>query len=115
MNHRSKISQEESDTLISNLLGIYSEFVVAKCEGMKGAHVSFGWLKHIFEEYRTKEKKITLVDGKEAGKDDHQTYCICAYLLYLLGCTIFTDKSNKSIEEVFIELLRDLSIVGEWS
>jgi len=80
-------------------------------------HISHyvGWRKYLRIIYNTKALKLESVVGREAERNDHQTYCICAYLLYLAGCRIFLDKSNKCVDAVFLEPLWNLSTLNGWS
>ena len=43
------------------------------------------------------------------------TFCIHAYLLYLVGYTIFIDKSDNYFDAVFIKYFRDLTTIHQWS
>ncbi|CAL9019639.1 unnamed protein product [Prunus brigantina] len=38
-----------------------------------------------------------------------------AYLLYLLGCTLFVDKTSTRVQIVYLRLLRDLDSVAGYS
>jgi len=35
------------------------------------------------------------------------TYCVKSYLLYLIGCLLFGDRSNKRIELVYLRTMAD--------
>jgi len=63
-----------------------------------------GLLSHwLAEAHHTKPLNLESVPEREA------------YLLYLLGSTILSNMSNKCIDAVFLESLRDLDTLNEWS
>jgi len=42
------------------------------CDGMKGIHISFGWLKQIFKEHHIKAVTLANVTVREADIINHQ-------------------------------------------
>jgi hypothetical protein len=40
---------------------------------------------------------------------------IRAFLLFLVGCTIFSNKSNYYVEVVYLQFFQDLSTVHQWN
>ena len=47
--------------------------------------------------------------------DDDIEFATRAFLLHLVGCTLFDDKSATSVVVVYLELFRDLSMVGSYA
>ena len=45
----------------------------------------------------------------------HWTAAARTYLLHLLGCTLFANKSATNVHVVFLEALRDLSQTGRYA
>lgn len=39
--------------------------------------------------------------------------CVRGYLLYLLGCNVFSDKTKNNVSIYYLSCLKDLSKVGE--
>jgi len=44
-----------------------------------------------------------------------QRWCMRAFLLLLVGCTIPSKKSNKYINPIWLNTMRDLTKIHEWS
>jgi len=40
---------------------------------------------------------------------------VCIYLLYLVGITLFTDKSATTVDVVYLRYFRDLDLVAGYS
>ena len=55
------------------------------------------WLKELFGEVY------------DADLDEHNTNATRAYLLYLLGCTLFSDRSTTQVPVVCLRLLMDFN------
>ena len=47
----------------------------------------------------------------DVSSDDDIEFATRAFLLHLVGCTLFADKSATSVVVVYLELFRDLSMV----
>lgn len=41
--------------------------------------------------------------------------CEMAFFYFLVGCTIFTDNSNKHINMIWLNVIRDLGKIHAWS
>ena len=47
--------------------------------------------------------------------DDDIEFATRAFLLHLVGCTLFTDKSATNVAVVYLELFRDISMVSSYA
>ncbi|KAH7844023.1 hypothetical protein Vadar_023460 [Vaccinium darrowii] len=74
----------DSVTLLQECLGISQTEAHAVLNG--GKNVGLAWLK---------EKFMTV---KSTDSDGRVGYCVRAYLLFVLGCTIFIDKSGTNVD-----------------
>ncbi|KAJ1431526.1 Aminotransferase-like, plant mobile domain [Sesbania bispinosa] len=63
----------------------------------RGAYIRLSWLRDVYNS-NLQQKNLDAAAR--------------AYLLYLVGCTIFTDKSETTVRVTYLELFRDLSSVG---
>lgn len=79
------------------LFGVEQDYAVEECDSMNGVPIGFTWLKEIYEEHLTKAISLKNTTG--------------TFLLYQIGCTMFTDKNNKHIEVIFFEPPQDLDTV----
>jgi hypothetical protein len=80
-----------------------------------GAHIGFPKLQEIYhanlnlalKAENDKEAEHVVVWYREAT--------IRAFLLYLLGATIFTNKSGQYVDVIFLTYLQDLNVVNTWN
>jgi len=92
MSHDKKISQEKGVQLITVL-------------SMVLISLMFGWGKFMRITYPATRKELV-------ERDNRQLWCVRSFLLDLLGCTLFTYKSNMKIEVIYLETMQDLSTMG---
>jgi hypothetical protein len=38
-----------------------------------------------------------------------------SFLLYLVGCALFTNKTNSHINLIYLDCMADLQAIGKWS
>ncbi|KAH1189298.1 Protein MAIN-LIKE 1 [Glycine max] len=67
---------------------------------------------HVFQPLHVDDAVQMLVDLLMAG---HWTAAARAYLLHLLGCTLFANKSATNVHVMYLEVLRDLSQTGRYA
>ncbi|XP_006595259.1 protein MAIN-LIKE 1-like [Glycine soja] len=85
--------------LLVELLEVSGEEARVETVQCQGAYVRLSWLRDI---YRSK------CDATQ------WTPVACAYLLHLLGCILFANKSVTRIHVVFLDALRDLTQTGSY-
>ncbi|GAU22781.1 hypothetical protein TSUD_142200 [Trifolium subterraneum] len=82
---------------------------------MKGAHIGFPKLEEIYVD----NLKLALQAEHNIESDDELRYyrecTVRAFLLYLIGATIFTNKSSQYVDVIFLTYLQDLSEVNTWN
>ncbi|XP_045794514.1 protein MAIN-LIKE 1-like [Trifolium pratense] len=82
---------------------------------MKGAHIGFFMLDKIYTENM---KAVVRAEKKKMPNDkvQHLRECtIRSFLLYLLGATLFTNKSMQYVDVIFLTYLQDISLVNTWN
>jgi len=82
------------------LLGVDRAKAIAELRQCRGPHVRLSWLRDLYEDYCETEQC---------------EYTARAYLLHLIGCTIFTDKSSTYISVLYLLLFRDLATYGRYA
>lgn len=87
--------------LLCNGLGVTE--VQAKMEMEKAFAVKLSWIKSIC----TEDNRATVDSTPE-----RQDQVARGYLLYLLGCTVFPDKTGNKISVYYLQSLMDLDSVG---
>jgi len=82
-----------------------------------GAHVSYTKLKKRYEELLNRCNQLVEPDTEEEHTEQAvvRTACVKAFLLLLLGYTLFASKNIKTINLMWLLALQDLDELGEWS
>ncbi|KAG5562420.1 hypothetical protein RHGRI_005229 [Rhododendron griersonianum] len=94
-------TREECFAMVQRCLGVMAD--VAEDEVTTNNRVEFEWLKETFSE---------VLDGDSEERVD---CCARAYLLCLLGITLFADKTGTTISVQFLTLLEDLGRVRDYA
>ncbi|GAU20634.1 hypothetical protein TSUD_230480 [Trifolium subterraneum] len=80
---------------------------------MKGAHIGFSMLEKIYA--ANLRKALKAEEEEEEVAQNYRDCTIRAFLLYLIGGTIFTNKSMQYVDVIFLTYLQDLSLVNTWN
>ncbi|KAJ1421657.1 Phosphatidylinositol-specific phospholipase C, X domain [Sesbania bispinosa] len=94
------IGKDEVNMMLVSLLRVSHAVAFAETEITRGAYVRLGWLRDLY------------AHSVQQGNLDVATR---AYLLHLVGCTIFADKSATLVRVSYLELFRDLHMVGTFA
>jgi hypothetical protein len=85
--------------------------------GKQGAaHISFGKLKRRYEELLNRCNQLLEHDTQEEQDEQAQVRlaCIKAFLLLLLGWTLFAGKNNLNINLLWLLALQDIDVLDSW-
>ncbi|KAJ1393022.1 Phosphatidylinositol-specific phospholipase C, X domain [Sesbania bispinosa] len=94
------IGKDEANMMLVSLLRVSHVVAFVETEITRGAYVRLGWLRDLY------------AHSVQQGNLDVATR---AYLLHLVGCTIFADKSATLVWVSYLELFRDLHMVGTFA
>ncbi|KAH1228308.1 Protein MAIN-LIKE 1 [Glycine max] len=86
--------------MLVDLLMAFAESARAETAQCRGPYVRLQWVRDIYER------------RCQAG---HWTAAARAYLLHLLGCTLFANKSATNVHVLYLEALRDLSMAERYA
>ncbi|XP_028181500.1 protein MAINTENANCE OF MERISTEMS-like [Glycine soja] len=86
--------------MLVDLLMVSPESARAETVQCRGSYVRLQWVRDIYQR------------RCQAG---HWTAAARAYLLHLLGCTLFANKSATNVHVVYLEALRDLSMTERYA
>ncbi|KAL5124773.1 Protein MAIN-LIKE 1 [Glycine soja] len=89
------LHMDDAVQMLVDLLMVFAEAARAETGQCRGPYVRLQW-----------ERRC------QAG---HWTATARAYLLHLLGCTLFANKSATNVHVVYLEALRDLSQTGRYA
>ena len=74
-----------------------------------GGYIIYSKLRELYMRYL--DRATRLADPEDLGDEEElqrvMTACVKCYLLYLVGCLLFGDKSNKHIELVYLKTMED--------
>ncbi|KAL5180082.1 Protein MAIN-LIKE 1 [Glycine soja] len=91
---------DDAVQMLVDLLMVSPESAKAETAQCRGPYVRLQWVRDIYER------------RCQAG---HWTAAARAYLLHLLGCTLFANKSATNVHVVYLEALRDLSMTERYA
>ncbi|KAL5131119.1 Protein MAIN-LIKE 1 [Glycine soja] len=91
---------DDAIQMLVDLLMVSTEDVRAETGQCRGPYIRLQWVRDMYQR------------RCQAG---HWTAAARAYLLHLLGCTLFANKSATHVHVVFLEALRDLSQTGRYA
>ncbi|KAH1222348.1 Protein MAIN-LIKE 1 [Glycine max] len=94
------LSTEEARFLLTELLEVSAEEARAETALTRGAYVRLGWVRDIYETRCQARRWIVAA---------------CAYLLHLVGCTLFANKSATYVHVVHLDAFRDLAHSGGYA
>ena len=94
------LSYDEVKDLLIELLGVLETKANKELKESRGPQVRMSWLREVYEQ--------CCIDGS-------WEYVVRAFLLYVLGCTIFANKSATWIFVDYLSLFRDLDMCGQWA
>eukprot|EP00256_Glycine_max_P041615 XP_006591599.1 protein MAIN-LIKE 1-like [Glycine max] len=94
------LSTEEARFLLIKLLEVSAEEARAETALTRGAYVRLGWVRDIYETRYQARRWIVAAR---------------AYLLHLVGCTLFANKSATYVHVVHLDAFRDLAQSGGYA
>ena len=98
--------------MTTRLLGLRLEDVETEVKSRPGQSVSLSWLK---DQFSTPKKGAIQPDGRRGGDVfPPPDTLVRAYILYLLGTTLFTHKSGTRVSLSLLQLLEDVENIGSY-
>ena len=106
LSHPKKMSQTEGAELMVRHLGVSQADAEKNCSEEYGGYISYKSLREYYTRYLDRATKL-MDPGDPEELERVMTACVKCYLLYLGGCLLFGDKSNKRIELVYLTTMED--------
>ncbi|KAL5134726.1 Protein MAIN-LIKE 1 [Glycine soja] len=91
---------DDAVQMLVDLLMVSAESARAETAQCRGPYVRLQWVRDIYE---------------RRCQEGHWTAAARTYLLHLLGCTLFANKSATNVHVVYLEALRDLSMTERYA
>nr|KYP33064.1 Serine/threonine protein phosphatase 7 long form isogeny [Cajanus cajan] len=85
---------------LEDLLGVSHKDAILEIRATRGAHVRMSWLRDVYDA-RCQEKRWE--------------FATRAFLLFLVGCMIFANKSTTYVDVALLDLFRDLSACSDYA
>jgi len=106
-----ELTREEGLEMMQADLLLTEEDAAKELRKQGACHVSFGVLKRRYEELLNRYNQLVEIDTLEEQHEraEVRVACIKAFLLLLLGCTIFSGKNNKNINLLWLLALQDMN------
>lgn len=78
----------------------------------KYAHARFSFLKKFYKDHL---QKVMDAEGDNMQIEYHQTCALKCYLLFLVGMSMFLDKSEIYVDVVYLQYFIDLTAIHEYN
>jgi len=114
LSHRT-ITRDEAVEWMEEHLGYDPGEALIEVEKTKGAHCRFGYLQKIFKERMKEQLDLETEYGVTQEVQRLWDQADGIYLLYLVGITLFIDKSQNVVDVVYLRYFRDLDHVVGYS
>ena len=117
LDHDAVVDRDHGITLMTRLLGMSDVAARAEAKSEYGAHISYPVLKRLYEEHLTEARRLDDPHTREERqeRDRMRQWYVRSFLLYLVGCTLFTNKTNRHIDLIYLDCMADLNAIGKWS
>jgi len=109
LSHGKKMLRHEATTLLVRHLGVSQTDAEKICGTEYDRYISFPKLRELYTRYLDRANRLVDTEYPEEMEELKRVrkFCVRCYLLYLVGCLLFGDRSNKRIELVYLTTMED--------
>jgi len=102
--------------LMTRLLGMSDVAARAEVRTESAGHISYLTLKRVYEAHLTEVRRLENPQMREEMQERgrRRQWCVRSFLLYLVGCALFTNKPNRHINLIYFDCMTDLQAIGKW-
>ncbi|XP_028051339.1 protein MAIN-LIKE 1-like [Camellia sinensis] len=97
------LTDQQAHTLVVAALGVNDAEAIEELSSARGQSIKLEWLRTKFSGYKDSDTEESIVCAARA------------YLLFLLGCTLFSDKSGTRVPVVYLQLLMDMTDIHTYA
>ncbi|XP_024632223.1 protein MAIN-LIKE 2-like [Medicago truncatula] len=117
LDHDEAMGQERAFDLMTRLLAMSDVDVRAEIRTESAGHISYPTLKRVYEDHLTEARRLDDPHMREELQERarRRQWCVRSFLLYLVGCALFTNKTNRHIDMIYLDCMVDLQTIGKWS
>ncbi|GAU21138.1 hypothetical protein TSUD_10550 [Trifolium subterraneum] len=110
-----KISRPDGAQMLSTYLGIDEGDALDMFATLKGPYFTHSYVKGLVKDYLDTVETTFANNAPMHEVRMYRERCVRAFLLFVVGCTIFSNKSSYYLDVVYIQYFADLSSVHEWN
>ncbi len=110
-----KISRPDGAQMLSTYLGIDEGDAMDMFAALKGPYLTHSYVQGLFMDYLDTAESAFANNAPMHEVRMYRERCVRAFLLFVVGCTIFSNKSSYYLDVVYIQYFADLSSVHEWN
>jgi len=109
LSHPKKMLRYEAYALMVRHLGVSQTEAKKICGTKYGGYISYPKLKELYTRYFGRANILADTEDPEELEELEKVrkFCVRCYLLYLVGCLLFGDRSNKHIELVYLTTMEE--------
>jgi len=117
LDHDAVVDRDHGIDLMTRLLGMSDVADSAEAKTEYCAHIGFPTLKWLYEAPLTEARRLEDPQSREEmlERDRRRQWCVRSFLLYLVGSALFTIKTNRHIDLIYLYCMADLQAIGKWS
>jgi len=124
LDHDAVVDRDRGVDLMIRVLGMSNVAARAKAKTEYGAHISYPTLKRLYEEHLTEARRLEDPQSREEMLERERerererrrrSWCVRSFLPYLVGSALFTNKTNRHINLIYLDCMTDLQAIGKWS
>jgi len=109
LSHGKKMLRHEACALLVRHLGVSQTEAEKICGTKYGGYISYPKLKELYTRYIGRANILADTEDPEELEELGRVrkFCVRCYLLYLVGCLLFGDRSNKRIKLVYLTTMEE--------
>jgi len=117
LDHDAVVDRDHGITQMTRLLGMSDVAASAEAKTECGAHISYPTLKRLYKAHPTEARRLEESQSREEmlESDRRRQWCVRSFPLYLVGSVLFTNKTNRHIDLVYLDCMADLQTIEKWS
>ncbi|GAU11793.1 hypothetical protein TSUD_75440 [Trifolium subterraneum] len=110
-----KISRPDGAQMLSSYLGIDEGDALDMFATLKGLYLTHSYVQGLFMDYLDAAETAFANNAPMHEVRMYRERCVQAFLLFVVGCTKFSNKISYYLDVVYIQYFADLSSVHEWN
>ncbi|XP_045828039.1 protein MAIN-LIKE 1-like [Trifolium pratense] len=114
LNH-TKMSRGEGADMVSSYLGVVREDIDKAFAETNGVHLKHTTLQTLYTTNQTSAERAIAENKPAHVVRLYRERSVRAFMLHLVCCTIFSNKSSYYADVVYLQYFQDLSCVHEWN